>query len=59
MTEESKLLESLVRRQVRFHKALAAAAVKTRIAKYSQLELPGLKPTLAQKEEDAKGKAKP
>ncbi len=45
MVEESKILEKLVRRQVRFQDAISKGSEKVRLLKGVQLTLPGLKPT--------------
>lgn len=46
MPEESKILESLVRRQVRFQEAIRKASEKVRKPPGEQLALPGLEPTV-------------
>jgi hypothetical protein len=51
MAEESKILESLVRRQVRFNAAIKEVTAKTRIIQATQLPLPDLEPEITGKEE--------
>lgn len=48
MPEESKILESLVRRQVRFQRAIRKASEKVRKPPSEQLALPSLEPTVTE-----------
>lgn len=48
MPEESKILESLVRRQVRFQEAIKKSTEKVRKQTGEQLVLPGLEPTVTE-----------
>lgn len=57
MPEESKILESLVKRQVEFQEAIRKAGEKVRKIRSEQLVLPGLEPTVPEGQKVAeKGK---
>lgn len=53
MAEESKILESLVRRQIRFNAAIKKESSTVRNTEPLELPLPELKPEITEKEESS------